>query len=80
VAATKATGATPAAGQAPQDSAAAGDAAATPPTCPRPADVVFEGVARLRGEPVTVLVSGPQDHQVIELVDTTCAVVFSQPL
>jgi hypothetical protein len=83
--ATKSTGgspsaAGPAAGSAtaPQDSAAAGGAEAA--TCPRPVDVVFEGVARLDGAPVTVVVFGPQDRQVIELVDATCAVVLSQPL
>jgi hypothetical protein len=81
LAATKSTGGgAPAAGGV-QDSAAAGDAAptATPP-CPRPADVVFDGTALLRGAPVTVLIVGEPDHQVIELLDATCAVVFSQPL
>ena len=81
----KTTGASPAApagaptaGPVPQGSAAAGGAATG--ACPRPADVTFDGVARLHGELVTVLVYGQPDHQVIEVIDATCAVVLSQPL
>jgi hypothetical protein len=48
--------------------------------CPRPADVVFDGTALLHGAPVTVLVAGPPDHLVLQLLDATCAVVLSEPL
>ncbi|MEY2464022.1 MAG: hypothetical protein QOH64_2160 [Acidimicrobiaceae bacterium] len=71
----------------PQDSAAgAGTAAAgAAPTsagaaCPRPPGAEFEALARLDGETVTVLVVGPPDRQVIQLVDAGCTVIFTQPL
>jgi hypothetical protein len=71
----------------PQDSAAgAGTAAAGAaptaggPACPRPPGAEFEALARLDGETVTVLVVGPPDRQVIQLVDASCTVIFTQPL
>jgi hypothetical protein len=65
---------------APQDSAGGGVPPSSPAPCARPDDVVFDGIARLDGAAVTVLIVGPPEHQVIELLDSTCAVVFSQPL